>query len=270
MTDGSGNVQNYIVTVTSWSYVTDDEAEMSDLYPSGVQVLQSIRDYASFEVSGADPTGDRYSRMPEANSWKQQAIFDTSIDSDDAASGKVISSSQRLTSNGELQTTLADNYAIVNQQLQIAKPQLVTVEIQTPDTSSPTGYDNQVQSTSYSQYDDQDNLLYSFVAAARDFGPANAPESDLSPIPSQYPGALAIAFSGLSIRADNTDQILVWNASVSAYQWSDDSVAGDPISIQLTDTSLATRGSGAPQADDAWSLSFSDAGAWAATGSPVN
>ncbi len=168
VTDNSGNVLDYIVTVNSFSYVTDDVAVMSDLSPSGVQMPQTMRTYASFEVAGADTTGLRYSQLPDANSWTEFVTFDTSTNLDDKGRGQPILLSKRLTADGLLQTAVLGNYTITNGALDLAKPQVITTEIQTPDAGSLTGYDTRIQSTTYTSYDDQGRLVYSLVVMGAD------------------------------------------------------------------------------------------------------
>ncbi len=164
---GSATVSDYIVTLANVSYVTDDLSQMSDLYPSGVELPQTADSYAPFEIADSDAAGVRFTQQPDANSWTTQTVFDTSDDPDVAAAGQILSLSQRLTDGGSLQTTVDANYAIVNTTLDTAKPQLVTVEIQTADSDSPTGYDNEVQSMTYSSYDSSGDLVSSYVVLAR-------------------------------------------------------------------------------------------------------
>ncbi len=175
VTDGSGNVLDYIVTVNSYSYVTDDVAAMSALRNSGISVLQSVQNYAPFEIAGTDLTGLRFTEQPTPGSWVSQTVFDTSNDPDDAGRQQVSSTSIRLDAAGDLQTTLYEDYTAIDSSISLPspfnfsikldnpKPQLVTVEIQKVDTASGSGDDNFVQSNTYTGYDTAGNLLYTLT-----------------------------------------------------------------------------------------------------------
>ena len=180
-TDSSGNPY-YVVTVNAYSYVNDDLAEMSPLQPSGITLLQSVEQFPSFEIQGSDPTGLRFSEQPASNSWTTQTVFDTSDNVLDNSRGQIISESQRLNSAsegtglaGELQTTLYSNYTGSNllptesndpvyNPAPLPAPRLVTVEIQKPDANSVTGYDNYLQSVTYSSYDSYGDIQYTLTS----------------------------------------------------------------------------------------------------------
>jgi glycogen debranching enzyme len=61
-TDSSDNVLDYIVSLTRYNYAHDDAGVISALRPSGMQALQSVQNYWSFEIAGTDPTGLRGER----------------------------------------------------------------------------------------------------------------------------------------------------------------------------------------------------------------
>src|ERR1700732_1562020 len=76
-TDGSGNVLDYVVSLASFNYVSNDVGRISALRPSGEQVLQGVQSYSSFEVQGTDPTGQRFTLQPGAEGLLSQTTFDT-------------------------------------------------------------------------------------------------------------------------------------------------------------------------------------------------
>ena len=257
VTDSNNHIADYVVTVTGHSYVTDDSGVMSSLYPSGVQVLQALRTYPSFEVGASDPNGQRYFLEPGADSWIKQVIYNTSDDPDDAASGQIESSSDRLTAAtstaaGSLQTTLYSDFQVVNATLGTDKPQVVTVELQTPDTASVTGYDDMVQSTTYVKYDDSGNELYSLTPVARDVpgSPIGTPT-----LTGGFPAEVYVNLAGPDIDYDTPTLELGWSQTAGAYQ----GVSGT-VQLTMADTSLAARGSSAtPVLGDLWTLRLSDA-----------
>ncbi len=241
----SGNaVADYIVTVTGFSYVTDDAGDMSSLYPSGIQVLQGIQTYPAFEVA-ANTEGMQYSQQPDPNSWTKQVLYNTSDNPDDPASLQLQSTSERLTAGGELQTTLFSDFAIVNSTTGAAKPKVTTVELQTPDANSVTGYDDQVQSTTYDDYDGKGNPTYALTVVGRNVAgdPAATPTLGAG----GFPTLLYVTLAG-------TPTTLAWEQSSGGYTGS---VAG--VTLTLVDTSLAARAAGAtPVLGDAWTLTLSD------------
>jgi uncharacterized delta-60 repeat protein len=262
-TDDSG-ITDYIVTVQQVSYVRDDVAQMSDLDPSGVVLLQGVEQFAPFEITGSDAAGLRFSAEPAADSWITQTIYDTSNNPDDAAFGQVLSMSTHLVDDGSTlqtqETTLDSNYAVVNSFFQIAKPQLVTVEIQTVDSSSPTGFDNQVQSQTYYSYNSAGEQGYSLTVNALNADTSNYPDSgvfsDLGE--GNFPEVLYVVLSGLSNSGADGFQELTWNSSTGMYAWSDDADS-DSIELQLQDTSL-TSSRHSPILGDSWTLWLYDAG----------
>jgi uncharacterized delta-60 repeat protein len=257
-TDGSGDVQDYIVSLANFNYVNNDVGQISALRTSGEEVLQSVQGYNSFEIEGTDTTGQRFVVQPDADSLLSQTTFDTVGDRSAPAYEQVLSSSAEQDNSGTLQTTLYSDYAVVNTATGQAEPLVTTVEIQTPDADQPTGYDSRIQSQTVTAYTNDGQAEYSLNVVGRDFGSGLDEQvgvfSDMGQ--GNYPTVLYTTLSGLSVSADNTSQTLAWNAAASAYQWADGSV----ISIALTDDSLHSRGSGLPLAGDEWTLSISDSG----------
>ena len=141
------NVSDYIVTVTDFTYVTDQLGQVSATWSADVQMLQSVKTYASFEIAGTDAAGLRYSQQPDANSWTQLVTFDTSDNRDDAASGMPVTLSKQLVAGGAIQTTIFSCYTVTNATLQLVKPQILITEMQTP------GYNTQIQNVAYTTYD---------------------------------------------------------------------------------------------------------------------
>ena len=169
-TDGSGHVTDYVVSLASFNYVNNDVGQISALRPSGEAVLQSVQNYSSFEVQGTDPTGQRFTLQPGANSLLSQTTFDTVGDRSAPAYEQVLSSSAAQHNSGTLQTTLYADYAVVNATTGQARPLVTTVEIQTPDASQPTGYDSHLQSQVYTAYTDAGQVDYSLNVVGRDYG----------------------------------------------------------------------------------------------------
>lgn len=259
-TDGSGNVTDYIVSLANFNYVNNDVGQISALRSSGEEVLQSVQNFAPFEVQGSDPTGQRFVEQPGGNDWVSQTTYNTVGDGSDPAYQQILSTSQRITDAGALKTTLYSDYSIVNATTGQAKPLLTTVEIQTPAAAQPTGYLNEVQSQTYSQYDSAGQVLYSLVAAGREFGSSQDPElgvySDV--MEGDFPSVLYATLSGFSNSADGTWQTLRWTPVADSYNWGD----GSGISVVLQDTTMPTRGAGGTPLDgDDWTLTVTDGGA---------
>jgi YD repeat-containing protein len=175
VTDGSGNILDYVVSMNRYSYVSHDAGSVTSFFTSGVPILQSIEQYASVEVAGADANGLRYSYQPDGNTWTRKMIFSTLADSSDDGRGQLISTLERTTVDGKLATTTLGNYVTFSNStqacadsswcfsfhLESSKPQIITKKVQIPNG---IGYDDRVQSVTYEDYDDWGNAEYSIVS----------------------------------------------------------------------------------------------------------
>lgn len=251
-TDSSGDITGYTVTINNYNYVNNAVGQMSALYPSGEQVLQSVQGYMPFEIQGSDPNGQRLVLQPGPDSLLSQTTYDTVGDISAPGYEQVLTSSAAQDNSGTLQTTIYSNYAIVDTTSGKVEPLLTTVEIQTPDANQPTGYDSHIQSQTYTTYTNAGQVDYSLNVIGRQFGTGLDDEvgvfSDLGQ--GNYPPLIYLTLSGFSV--DDTTQTLKWNASDDSYEWSD----GDNASITLEDTTLVGRGSGTPLAGDLWQLTI--------------
>jgi uncharacterized delta-60 repeat protein len=167
--DAAGNVTHYAVTIRQYDYVAADLTKPSALHATALPVLRSVREYAPFDVIGPDAAGVRFSYQPGDGAWVRKTVFDTGI-TPDAAWKRVRSVSERLTAEGTLRTTLYDDYVVLDQGREIAGPQLITVEIRTPNPAAPTGYDRYVQSMAFTKYNANGNVLHELLATNPDTG----------------------------------------------------------------------------------------------------
>ena len=267
VTDSSGNVLDYIVTVNNYSYVTDTAGQMSSLRPSGEQVLQTVQQYAPFEIQGIDAQGARFTQAPVPDDLVSQTIFDTENSNSDPASGQIISSSTQIASPTDvlgvqmMKTTLNQNYSVVDSTTGKVEPGLVTVETQIPDNNALTGWDNAVQSQTYYRYDTLGRLISSVTPVARvtKNGTAETTIGTYSDVSEgDLPAFFYMSLSGFSQPVnDPVVQKLTWTPVDFAYEWSSNT-GDDNITIMLQDNSLMTRGSGKVQGGDNWTLSVND------------
>jgi YD repeat-containing protein len=184
VTAANGSVLYYIVTPTEYTYISQDFGAISALRPSGVTLLQSVVQFPSFEIIGADSSGERFSADPPPNSWTTLTSLGT-IDNPQGWGSQTtsllgssfwpltpslaqpVAVSQRTTSDGDLKTTTFSDFtfAISPDFFFRPLPQKIQTEIQIPiPGSSSNQYGNYLQSVTYNGYTSYGDPSYSVTS----------------------------------------------------------------------------------------------------------
>jgi uncharacterized delta-60 repeat protein len=150
---GIWSLSEYQVSEVQYVYGVTQDGEPSP-GAGTVTVLQSINTFAPFEVSGTDSSLLRYTEQPSLSTLTHQITYVT----DGEFLGQVESVSTQLDFENPpaLQMTVNSDFALVDAEQNEIKPLVVTTEIG-------QSADPHVQSTVYSQYNNQGDLLDSFT-----------------------------------------------------------------------------------------------------------
>ena len=160
LTDANHKITGYRVTVSDYSYFDSDVVDPVARGYSLLNMLVSQRQYASFEIDGADPTGLRYSQQP--TTVQQQIDYDWNNGDSDADDPNLRQPTQELTLLGPTDTAGQNRYRVTTfGDYKLGKPQDVAESIQIFESGMHAVGDPTSLSSTTSVYDTHGNLTSS-------------------------------------------------------------------------------------------------------------
>jgi uncharacterized delta-60 repeat protein len=236
ITSTSGALTGYVVAVGSFTYGLD-QVSVPSPGVGNIAVLRTVDSYSAFQISAPDSGHLRYSQQPLPSTLMQETAYVTNGE----FLGQVESRTRQLgfpdaAGQMTLQKITNSNFVVTNAAKNVIEPAMVVTEIDIPDSTSGSGFDDHIQSVAAFQYDTGNgNLIYSIAALLED--------------DSSYPGNLLAEGTKYSYTNGQVSSTRKITADVAAVINTDGTVSGTGELSNISEIADGLTGSGQSQND---------------------